>query len=523
MRSPRLILAVALGIAWFGWLTLVSTTQLDATLAMDFDEGMFWSVAANLREGHTLYDEIYLNQPPLFVDAIAAWQSVFGGSLESARLMVALLSGVGVAAVAWFAGRSVAGRIGVLPAWLVAAGVTVILLAGSRRFPRLSMSLMQTLPAAMLAGVAIVVLICAVRRRSDRASGDGSSLTLAAKQGQSNERGEVVTGVWLFVGGMVLGLALSMKLTALPVVPAVIAWLLTARIPWRQRMMTVAVVGAGTMLAFLATLLPHLHVGPRVLFEQLLAPHLPPIPGLVTAPPVEPTASGGIGRLLGNAIEILTFLLEDLPLVATVVTAALLVETRKWASSLWTWTLAFTLLALLVADPIWSHYRVLIALPLAAMAGPLVVAALRHESLRRRQVMTGVVAVACLYSLGSIALSASSVQRKARQLVPDVLAEIEKTPGSVMGDDLAYATAARRTPFPEVAIVGQKRRPADAVWAGLIRDRRPAFVLLSRYQDYGPATEEVLAEAYDPVGAWEQEGVTGPARLYRLRERDPAE
>lgn len=83
-----------------------------------YDEGVYWQSLRSMRGGLSLYHTVFYSQPPLFLLSTYAGYALFGSSLWSARLGVALVSLLGFLG-AYLLGKALAGRRGALVVMLL--------------------------------------------------------------------------------------------------------------------------------------------------------------------------------------------------------------------------------------------------------------------------------------------------------------------------------------------------------------------------------------------------------------------
>jgi len=84
-----------------------------------YDEGVYWQSLRAMGAGHALYKDIFYSQPPFFLLSTFPSYILFGGSLWSARLGIALVSLVGLLG-AYLLGKALSGRLGAIAALLLA-------------------------------------------------------------------------------------------------------------------------------------------------------------------------------------------------------------------------------------------------------------------------------------------------------------------------------------------------------------------------------------------------------------------
>lgn len=84
-----------------------------------YDEGVYWQSLRAMSAGHALYGDIFYSQPPFFLLSTFPFYTLFGDTLWSARLGIALVSLVGLPG-AFLLGKALSGRLGALAALLLA-------------------------------------------------------------------------------------------------------------------------------------------------------------------------------------------------------------------------------------------------------------------------------------------------------------------------------------------------------------------------------------------------------------------
>ena len=84
-----------------------------------YDEGVYWQSLRAMGAGHALYRDIFYSQPPFFLLSTFPSYILFGASLWSARLGIALVSLLGLLG-AFLLGKALSGRLGAIAALLLA-------------------------------------------------------------------------------------------------------------------------------------------------------------------------------------------------------------------------------------------------------------------------------------------------------------------------------------------------------------------------------------------------------------------
>ncbi len=83
-----------------------------------YDEGVYWQSLRAMSAGYTLYHQIFYSQPPFFLLSTYPFFALFGNSIWSARLGIALVSLLGLPG-AYMLGKSLSGRMGAILALLL--------------------------------------------------------------------------------------------------------------------------------------------------------------------------------------------------------------------------------------------------------------------------------------------------------------------------------------------------------------------------------------------------------------------
>lgn len=327
--SPPVIAAPRLPPAWLVWLaqaaplfsltaafTAWMLTRLGA-FAFSNDEGTYLMWTRLVREGYTLYREVWCDQPPLIMWSLAGLFSLFGETVTVARSGAVLITGVGilaVAGVAWLAGGRWAG---------LAAAIALILSPLINWYGR---AVMSDVPANSL--LALAILATLVSRR----------------------------GSWpaAFGAGFVYGASLMIKLVALPIAPVFVGALIVGQ-P-RRRIRDLILGGSlGLIIA---------------LFVILVGVDLTAAYGQIVG-----TVSEARVANRWNVAETLTrgwgFLAEGhwgLVALACIGVARCLRRPSPERLTLLAWGV-LALIALTLHTPLYSHHLTLLLFPLAALAG----------------------------------------------------------------------------------------------------------------------------------------------------------
>ncbi len=147
-RLPRPVLALGVPLLFFA--IALCTMPIAEVLQFDPDEGIELAKATLYSQGYQLYEPIWNDQPPLLTLLLAGWLKLFGFQIVAARLLI--LGFATVLVGAFF--NTLMLIVGLWPALLGTVALCLTL-----DFLRLSVSVMQGLPAIALVMLAIYLLI----------------------------------------------------------------------------------------------------------------------------------------------------------------------------------------------------------------------------------------------------------------------------------------------------------------------------------------------------------------------------
>src|SRR5436305_659916 len=86
--SVSILIVIAIGMRLY---------HLDFPFDRDgYDEGVYWQTLRSISTGNTLYQQIFYSQPPFFMLSTIPGYILFGSSIWSARLGIALVSLLGL-------------------------------------------------------------------------------------------------------------------------------------------------------------------------------------------------------------------------------------------------------------------------------------------------------------------------------------------------------------------------------------------------------------------------------------------
>jgi 4-amino-4-deoxy-L-arabinose transferase-like glycosyltransferase len=316
------------------------------TFEFDGDEGINLMKALLYADGYTLYRDIWSDQPPLFTAILSIWLQLFGESIVAARVLVAVFA----ALLVWALYQTVRVSWGIVPAL-----VSTLVLINSYGFMKLSVAVMIGLPAIALAMLAIYTVVIA---------------------GRQNSLG------WLAVSGTILALSLQTKLFTVVAIPAALVYLCSLGhtgknvsflgegrnpIPWRAIalwLVTICITYVLVGLAFHSTDPSQLlrpHVEARELPIQFDSPFFS-FPQLIE-------------RTFGQDYAFF--------LLAVCGSCALFLNRQREGIIPIVW-LATAIALLFHHKPVWFHHYLLLAVPIAWLAGIAVHAAMAQVARWRK-------------------------------------------------------------------------------------------------------------------------------------------
>jgi Dolichyl-phosphate-mannose-protein mannosyltransferase len=303
------------------------------TIQFDPDEGIELAKVMLYRQGYTLYEQIWNDQPPLLTILLAKWLGVFGNSIVAARLLI-----LGFAALLVGAFHCTL-RLSVQPFYALVGTLGLCLTFG---FVRLSVSVMRGLPALALAMLAICWLCLA---QTQRCAGSLQFRPLWP---------------WVAASGICFGLSLQIKFVTLLLLPALLGQLFQQDEPKPERIKgdrphSITIIGLWSLacgLSFLIIgLLTHAFHP-----EQLIETHL--------------NASTQVHlQREPSWLRLLMFLAQDLDYTLLAGLGIWLLLHRKiTAPHLPLYWLVTVLIALSFHQPLWDHYSLMVLIPVVWLA-----------------------------------------------------------------------------------------------------------------------------------------------------------
>jgi Dolichyl-phosphate-mannose-protein mannosyltransferase len=463
------------------------------TLQFDPDEGIELAKVTLFAQGYTLYDQIWNDQPPLLTWLLAGWLRLFGTQIVAARLMILGFASLLVGAFY----NTLRLILGLWSALLGTLGLCLTL-----DFLRLSVSVMQGLPALALAMVSIYLLLRVTQARS----------TLNPIFSRS------VLGV--LASGICFGLSLQIKFYILLLLPACFLHLVLGNSlqDWRKpnfRRLPFALLwlGACSITAISVGVLTHSFSA-----TQLLGTHF------------DGAAQVALQREPSWQI-LLMFLAQDLDytLLAGVGIYLLFKHQPQWPLLPLVWLVSIWV-GLTYYQPLWYHYYPLISVPVVWLATygltqsfPFFRQKQWYRNLRwqnlKHPTLKGMAAGFAIFAIAltPIKLTVNAVMN--HQFVQESKPKLEiiqqvrafKSSTHWLFTDLPIVSfyTGLKVP-PELAVFSTKRIASgslsDAELRRILQTYQPEQVLLGRYPKVQTALEPYLRQHY--VKQYEKDKVT---------------
>jgi 4-amino-4-deoxy-L-arabinose transferase-like glycosyltransferase len=457
------------------------------TLQFDPDEGIELAKVTLYSQGYTLYHQIWNDQPPLLTWFLAGWLKLFGTQIVAARLMILGFASLLVGAFY----HSLRLILGLWPALLGTLGLCLTL-----DFLRLSVSVMQGLPALALVMVSIYLLLRVTQTRS------------------------IVNIIVVLASGICFGLSLQIKFYTLLLLPACFLHLALGESlqDWRKpnfRRLPFALLWLGgcSVTAIAVGIFTH-----SFSTTQLLGTHF------------DGAAQVALQREPSWQL-LLMFLAQDLDytILAGVGIYLLLKHQPRWPILPFVW-LASVWLGLTYYQPLWYHYYPLISVPVVWLATygltqafPFFYQKQWYRTLRwqnlKHPTLRGIAAGFVIFAIAltPIKLAVNAVLN--HQFVEESKSKFEiiqkvrafKPSTHWLFTDLPIVSfyTGLKVP-PELAVFSTKRIASnslsDAELRRILHAYQPEQVLLGRYPKVQTALEPELNQLY--VKQYEKEKVT---------------
>jgi Dolichyl-phosphate-mannose-protein mannosyltransferase len=499
-RLPRPILALGVPLLFFA--IALCVMPIATTLQFDPDEGLELAKASLYSQGYQLYDPIWNDQPPLLTLILAGWLKLFGPKIVAARLLILVFSTVLVGSffntlmLILSPGFALLGTIG---------------LCLTLDFLRLSVSVMQGLPALALVMLAIYLLV-----RSLPPLTRTSTTSLKPR----NIIPIPWNGLGLVASGVCFGLSLQIKLYTALLLPACLLHLVAGSSlqDWRHFKPDRLRLGLFWLTSCALTVLVIAHLTHLLSIDQVLGNHF------------DGAAQVSLQREPSWQL-LLMFLAQDLDytLLAGVGIYLLFKRRPQWPLLPLVW-LVSVWVGLAYYQPLWYHYYPLISVPVVWLATYGLTQSfhtfcqkqwyqnlhwrnLKHPTLRG--VAAGFVILAI--TLTPIKLTVNAVinhqfveeSRHKLEVVQQVRAFQSSTHWLFTDLPIVAFYTGLKVP-PELAVFSTKRIASgslsDSELTRILKTYRPEQVLLGRYPKVQAALKPYLNQHY--VKQYEKDKVT---------------
>jgi hypothetical protein len=481
-RLPRTLLALGVPLLFFAiafWIMPIADT-----LQFDPDEGIELAKATLYSKGYSLYDPIWNDQPPLLTVLLAGWLKNFGSQIVAARLLILGFSAILVGS--FF--NILLLILGAVPALLGTLGLCLTL-----DFLRLSVSVMQGLPALALVMFAIYLLI---------------SVTQPPQPFANDQLAWTVLGI--ITSGICFGLSIQIKLYTVLLLPACLLHLVigSSLQDWRHFKPRRIRLGLVWLLSCALTVVAIGLLNHSIRLDQILGTHF------------DGAAQVSLQREPSWQI-LLMFLAQDLDyfLLANIGIWSLFKQLKNWPILPLTWLIS-VLVGLAYYQPLWYHYYPLISAPVVWLATYGITQSfsffrqkqwyrflrwnqLKHPTLRG--ITVGFVGFAI--ALTPIKLTILAVEnhlsvqdsKDKAEIIQQVKAFAPQTQWLFTDLPIAAFYANLKVP-PELAVFSTKRVESGSLSNGalnkILQTYQPEQVLLGRYPKVQAALEPYLNQHY---------------------------
>jgi hypothetical protein len=504
-RLPRPILALGVPLLFFA--IALGVMPIADTLQFDPDEGLELAKATLYGQGYQLYNPIWNDQPPLLTLMLSGWLKLFGPQIVAARLLTLGFSTVLVGSffntLALILGPGFA-LLGTVGLWL------------TLDFLRLSVSVMQGLPALALVMLAIYLLM-------------RMSFPLERASAISLKPRTIAPILWnnlgLIASGICFGLSLQIKLYTALLLPACFLHLAAGSSlqDWRHFKAHRLRSGLVWLAACVLTVLTIAYLTRSVPVEQLLGTHF--------------DGASQVSLQREPSWQLLfMFLAQDLDytLLAGVGVYLLFKHKPQWPVLPLVW-LVSVWVGLAYYQPLWYHYYPLISVPVVWLASYGLTQSFTffcqkqwyrnlHWRNLKHPTLKGIAAGFLIFAIAltPIKLTVNAVLN--RQFVEESMRQVEaiqqvrafRSSTHWLFTDLpivAFYTGLKVP--PELAVFSTKRIASgslsDAKLKSILKTYQPEQVLLGRYPKVEAALEPYLNLHY--VKQYEKDKVT----LYVLK------
>ena len=467
-RSRAALLQFALPLAFAA--VILAIGFISNAFEYDTDEGRNLMKAMLFRHGHTLYSEVWADQPPIFTYALAGMIKFFGPSVLAPRCVVLVFSVL----LLWATCSIVRSYEDDLT-----AALAVLFLAASGWYAKLSFSVMIGLPSMAMAVVALCLLVH-FRRTGRR--------------------------LLLVLSALAMGISLQIKVSSITALPAFLMVMFMRMPDGNGPPVRRSLVRLAIWIAIVAAFCAMIIIVSGQTFDLIIASHRQ------------------IAREEGlkAKVQFLELMKRDPDLLLLALVMALFIvplfgkprgyRLRQMLPLIW---LALPVVAVQFHAPVWYHHILLMVVPFCWSAAngmrPLMTHARRMLSGCRGRwgetdettysipsvIIVALVAGFFCYKVPSRAIRLLDGDRDTWALVQQI--RTKPNTGYVLTDGLMYAYRAGVLSCPTFAAGIGKREPAnrdrDAATLAELKRFRPGQVIIGRRQ-YGPDVMEYILRNY---------------------------
>ncbi len=326
---------------------------------LNTDEGIELSKILLVNQGYSIYDQIWNDQPPLLTYLLSGWFQIFGRTIFAARSLILCFSSILVGTFYFLLRRSLSSIFSI---------VGTFGLCLTHNFLFLSVSVLRGLPAVSFLLLSIAFLLTALNLKEDQEnpviSQESIDKYLSNLTNAHLKKFYNLKSIYLVViSGICIGISLQFKLFTVILVPPCILYIFLVRHRLKALSGSSGIylkIIALWMTSLIICLIFGLFLSNATDYNQIFLSHFNPEMKMAVSAVLDPFES---------KLKLLLFLVQDLDY--TILAFMLIWLSFKSKSpfplfpALW---LLFVIPILLVYEPIWSHYSLLISIPLTWLA-----------------------------------------------------------------------------------------------------------------------------------------------------------
>lgn len=439
----------------------------------NFDEGFELMRATMQNQGYSLYKEIWSDQPPLFSDILKNWLLVFGNSIFFARFLIILFA----TTLLLFFYKTLRLFFG---HWSAIFGTA--LLVFTTDFIQFSIQVKVDMPALTLVVVMLYFLMFSLHQDGNRRFKSSAA-----------------------IAGFFMGLALQTKLYTVLVCPAIaLYFLLLLILSWRQTEKRKVIFvkgilfGGGLAVSILLSILFYREAA----FGQLVESHL--------------SAKQFFEDLTFKKLIHRSFTTNPAFWIFSSLGLGLVGTQERWRIYFPILWLVATLLVLANHTPLWPHYYLLMALPIAWIGSavffqlwrslatsengrPLLRKSWRENTIHFRLNLVAIILVFGIHILGTTSVyvrGRHAVQQtshgSAKQIALEHVLTYQANTNWFVTDSPIYAFYADLKIPPELVVISRKRVLTEGINGEFILE------MIHKYEPEQVLLERFVEERFDP-------------------------